>query len=73
MARKERQIDNYFWCVEIEASDGCPRDLTGNVLCDGCECLNSCTYCGRKNTSFCNRCESNRNNCEVDTNELYIF
>ena len=37
MARKERQIDNYFWCVEIEASDGCPRDLTGNVFCDGCE------------------------------------
>lgn len=48
------EMKNYFYC--LKKSEQCNKDFFGNIACSDCLARGNCNYCGRKNTSFCEKC-----------------
>lgn len=57
MESKPRKLKNHFWC--IEASGECPKDLVGNLNCEGCKSYQKCDCCGKYKSTLCKDCEVN--------------
>lgn len=47
---------NYFYCMKKTRED-CQEDIFGKPNCSYCEHKDNCDNCGRKDTSFCEKCE----------------
>ena len=47
---------NYFYCMKKTRED-CQEDIFGKPNCNFCEHKENCENCGRKDTSFCEKCE----------------
>lgn len=47
---------NYFFCMKKTRED-CQEDIFGKPNCNFCEHKDNCKNCGRKDTSFCEKCE----------------
>ena len=59
---KSKKKQNYFYC--LAKNEGCKKDLFGEVACGDCEKDKQCNHCGRIGTSFCDKCENNKNEGE---------
>lgn len=51
---------NYFYCMKKTRED-CQEDIFGKPNCNFCEHKDNCENCGRKDTSFCEKCEVKEN------------
>ncbi len=58
---------NYFYCMKKTRED-CQEDIFGKPNCNYCEHKDNCDNCGRKDTSFCEKCEVKDEQVQKSTN-----